>query len=887
MKTLEDIKEGVTTAVKEADSADFIYALLRAYRLPKASVTRLETGDYNLSKTDGEILWKKRLFFAHSDGDRLRTAVDEAAGRTDVQRHEPRFAVVTDMERIVARDLKTNDTLDVPLEKLGTRYEFFLPWAGIEKTQVFTENPADVKAAEKMAGLYDHILDANPDAAEASHHLNVFFARILFCLFAEDTGIFEKGIFTTTLEQVTDQRGDNVQAFLGELFSALNTDDRGGEQPFYLRDFPYVNGGLFAEEIDIPRFSGKARRVLIECGSELDWSEINPDIFGSMVQAVVREDQRENLGIHYTSVPNIMKVIGPLFLDELRSDFEGAKGSRKKLQQLWARISEIKFFDPACGSGNFLIITYKEIRKLEMEIIAALEALAGGQGEIYLSRISLNQCYGIEIDDFAHEVAMLSLWLAEHQMNVVFQERFGRVQPYLPLKHTGHIVHGNAARLPWDDVCGAGDDTEVYLMGNPPYLGSSMQSKVQKEDMKRVFDGRGNYKNLDYIAIWFLKGAQYVKKSLAEVALVTTNSICQGDSVGLLWPHIFQREVEIGFAHPSFRWSNSARGKAAVHVAIVGLRNQSESPRKIFRDGKVEVVQNISPYLTAGADTVVSRVNSPLSDLPRMEFGNKPTCGGNLVMSVEEGDRIVDLYPGAEPFVRPFYGAHDYLHDQPRRCLWIEDADVEKALSYPPIRERVDRVAAFRARSKAESTRDWAKRPHSFRQTNCQGEGVVLIVPRHSSERREYIPVGHLPPGTVVGDSANGVFSDGYWLFGLLSSAAHMTWVRAVAGRIKSDYRYSSTICYNTFPFPEVSESRKAILNAAAKQVIVAREQHSERTLADLYDPDEMPDDLREAHAELDRAVDRCYRSKPFASDEERLQLLFEMYEDLTKTNAS
>ena len=553
---IAEIEENVRQLLLKLNKKQFLYELLLAYGKPKASIKRLEAegpGGYNLSKQEGVVLWKKQVLYTATSAKDLESVVDDLLDSDSAEKHAPRFVVATNFDRIYAADTKTNDILDIAFVELQKNFDFFLPWAGMEKAQNVSDNPADVKAAEKMAKLFDLIKVDNPASDPKSvHSLNVFLSRLLFCYFAEDTGIFTSKLFSNSVESHTSKDGSDLQEYLQKLFKMLNTEDRSG-LPAYLQAFPYVNGGLFAETHPVPKFSTKSRAVVIECGSDLNWSEINPDIFGSMIQAVVDVEQRGNMGMHYTSVTNIMKVIEPLFLNDLYAEFERRKDSAKKLVELQQRIAKIKIFDPACGSGNFLIVAYKELRKLEMEIFKQI-AIASKKADFGFSGIQLSQFHGIELDDFAHEVALLAMWLAEHQMNLVFMERFGKVKPTLPLKPSGNIVCGNAARLDWNAVCPRGDDTEVYLLGNPPYYGAKKQSKEQKADIARVFHDSTTYKNLDYIACWFLLAARYIKGANVRAGFVTTNSVVQGDQVGLLWPSIFKQDVAISFGYQPFKW---------------------------------------------------------------------------------------------------------------------------------------------------------------------------------------------------------------------------------------------------------------------------------------------------------------------------------------------
>ena len=514
------VEKKLQTLIKNFNEETFIYNLLLAYNLPKATITRLKKGTANLSKIKGEVSLKKKLFFREEYKEDLHLTVTRLIKEI---KHQQRFIIVTDYKTFLAVDTKTNDSLDIPFKDIPKNYDFFLPWAGMEKAMHQEENPADVKAAVKMAKLFDEIKKDNPNnTAEFIHELNVFLSRLLFCFFAEDTNIFKDSQFTNAVDSHTQKDGSDLDTYLTNLFKVLDTpSNQRTDLPTFLNDFPYVNGSLFATKINVPKFSSVSRKVLIESGRQ-DWSNINPDIFGSMFQAVISVDQRGSLGQHYTSVPNIMKVIEPLFLNDLKEEFENAKGNTKKLNELLYRLKNIKIFDPACGSGNFLIIAYKELRRLEMQVFKALGTMA-------LSQISLSQFYGIELDDFAHEIALLALWLVEHQMNVEFFKEFGRTNPALPLTQAGNIVQGNATRLDWEIVCPKNENDEIYILGNPPYLGARMQDSSQKEDMKIVFEGRKEYKDSDYIACWFIKGAQFIVNFNAEYAFVSTNSVCQGE----------------------------------------------------------------------------------------------------------------------------------------------------------------------------------------------------------------------------------------------------------------------------------------------------------------------------------------------------------------------
>lgn len=875
---ITQIQENVEKVIKGLDKERFVFDLLQAYGLPKTTISRLEKGGMNLSKDDGEIILKKKLYYKFvSDGD-VGSVYDTVLADTKVGKYDPRFVVVTDGNHIRALDTKTKDVLDIAIKELINHFDFFLPWAGMEKFEGKEETIADVRAADKMAKFYDEISKDNPTGTEAEvHSLNVFLSRMLFCFFAEDTGIFEQGQFTGAISSHTQVDGSDLHSYLDTLWDVMNTDK--GQRlnlPAYLDAFPYVNGGLFRHQYAAPMFTRRSRQMAIDMG-ELDWKAINPDIFGSMIQAVITPEHRGGLGMHYTSVPNIMKVIEPLFLNELYEEFEAAKGNNKKLNALLHRIWKIKIFDPACGSGNFLIIAYKELRKLEMKIFKAM-------GILTLSNISLSRFYGIELDDFAHEVAILSLWLAEHQMNQAFFTAFGMSRPALPLMQTGHIVHGNACRVDWEVVCPKEKDDEIYILGNPPYKGSSGQNAEQKEDMTLVFRGVNGFKNLDFISVWFLKAAKFIKGHSAEYSFVSTNSICQGEQVSLLWPEILNLDLEIGYAHQSFKWKNNAKDNAGVSVVIINLRNISKlKPKYIYLKGSSRIVSNISPYLTESKNIWILKRSKPISKLPDMVSGNKPVYGDPLILTLNEKEELVEQNVLSASIIRKYLGNREFIDKIERFVIWVEESQLELALTIEPIAKRIELVKKLRLNSSDIGAHQLALKPFQFRDTRVN-KTISILIPQTGSERRKYIPIGFVEDNTIISNAFRVLYDCEIWLFGLLSSLMHITWVKAVAGRLKTDMQYSNTLCYNTFPFPPISDSQKQELEKHVYRILEEREKHSEKTLAQLYDPDKMPDGLREAHHQNDLAIERCYRSKPFESDEERLEYLFKMYEQMIKS---
>lgn len=889
---LSEIIDALTALSGKLVPESFIFDFLASFGISKSIISRLKGGSINMAKKPGCTLLKDKIYFEPLRADLLKAATPAqalAAAKADVKikASKPRFLIATDFKTLAAFDTKKGETEEFPVEDLHEHYTFFLPLAGMEKTVFQAEAEADVKAAEHMAKLYDLIrADNPPKTKEERHALNVFLTRLLFCYFAEDTGIFPgDAMFTGAVTQYTQADGSDLAHFLAELFLTLNTDSKArAKTPKHLRDFPYVNGGLFndthARHSEIPKFFTKSRQKLIELGTK-SWKEINPDIFGSMFQGVVDDEKRAELGMHYTSVPNIMKVIKPLFLDDLYEELSKAKGSETKLKKLLARLYKLRIFDPACGSGNFLIIAYKELRRLEMAVFRELDAL-DKQGSLRLPGIHVSQFYGIELDDFAHEVAILALWLAEHQMNLEFKAAFGNAPASLPLKDGANIVRGDATQLDWQKVCNPVEGSEIFIIGNPPYSGARKQTPEQKESVRRCFGNAPEHKDADLISCWFLKGALFVSACPAQLAFVTTNSICQGDHVAILWPRILNVGVEIGFTYPSFKWTNNAKGAAAVTCAIIGLRKVLPKDKWLYSHDLKTRVENINPYLANGPDLIVGKRRIPVSPRPEAVMGSMARDGGHLILERAERDDLLSAYPESAPLIRSLAGADEFFNGKKRWCLWISNTQLKLALSIPPIAARIRKVEQFRLDSTANTTNGYATIPHQFAQ-RAHIDGHSFIIPSVSPEKRKYLPIGLLDSDTIITNLALTVYNADLWLLALISSRMHMVWVRTVAGRLGAEgVRYSTTICYNTFPFPTLSDEQKSNLVHLAENVLNEREKHFPKSPAWLYDPENMPVGLLESHQALDVAVEKCYRGKPFTSDDERLEYLFALYEKMT-----
>lgn len=889
---LKAVEERVAPlADRESYDREFIFDLLLAYGKPKGNVTRLKNGtSLNVAADPSrEVAQKNVVYFRETNGDPL-AELEELRISAAVVRYSPRFVIVTDYDEVVAIDTQVGETIGFPIRDIIKHFTFFLPWAGMEKAQYVAEKIADVKAAERMGKLFDELLAANPGVLEqhnGRHSLNVFFTRLLFCFFAEDTEIFNESQFTNAVGSHTQADGSDAADFLRDVFLALDTE-RPEDKPHHLAGFPYVNGRLFsvADDEFVPVFTKSARQLLIELGT-LVWREINPDIFGSMFQAIVTPGKRSDLGQHYTSVPNILKTIEPLFMNDLREQFDAGFDSLKKLSALLDRISEIKVFDPACGSGNFLIIAYKELRRLEHGILERLFELDSRHQMLYAeSRINIENFYGIEIDDFAVEVAILSLWIAKHQMNTEFKEKFRLTIPLIPLKETGQVNAGNATQVDWNDVCPNDGEAEIYLIGNPPYKGASEQTVQMKADFPHVFKSTTFPKNLDYIALWFIKGGEYIANTAAELSFVTTNSVAQGQHVELMFPRLFGLGLEIGYTYTSFKWENNAKHNAGVTVSVISLRGRSSRPKYIYTNGLRIEATNINGYLADGNDVIAWRRSKPLSaQMPEMLFGSKPADGGHLVLNPEEVTNLISERPEAATFIKRYTGAADFIKGIERYCVWVDGSEIDAAREVPELARRFDAVSNERARSKKTSTKALALAPFKFAEPRYKTTNSIFV-PRVSSERREYIPMGFLDSGYVINDQAYATYDAELWTFALLTSRLHMVWTRAVGGRMKTDFRYSNTIVYNNFPVPPLSGTVKEKLTVAALRVLDVREYHCERTLGELYDPDKMPDDLRAAHAEVDELVDSIYSKSEYETDEQRLSDLFGMYEAMTAAEA-
>ena len=887
-------KEWEDEASEDAEAKSFWDAFFNVFGVHRRRIASFEVP---IKREDGsggfiDLLWKGILLVEHKsrgkDLDRaLGQARDYFPGLKD--RDLPRYVLVSDFEHFRLHDLDSGEQHAFALKDLHRHIRLFGFVAGYQSRAFKDQDPVNIKAAERMGRLHD----ALAEDGYTGHKLEVLLVRVLFCLFAEDTGIFEpRRRFQDYIEQRTAEDVSDLGGHLATLFDVLNTapDQRQKGLDAQLAGFPYVNGKLFDERLSPAAFNATMReRLLDACG--LDWSEISPAIFGALFQSIMDTRARRNLGAHYTSEKNILKLIGPLFLDGLRAEFDRIKGSRPKLHEFHEKIAGLKFLDPACGCGNFLVIAYRELRLLELEVIEALyqKDLEAGQASDprLLIKCNVDQFYGIEIEEFPAQIAQLALWLVDHQVNLRVSEMFGNPFERLPLRKSATIVNKNALRIDWNDVVPAAELD--YILGNPPFLGHHYQEEEQKADQAMVLRDISARGVLDFVSNWYVKAADYIQGNAdIRCAFVSTNSITQGEQVGLLWPALLAKGVRINFAHRTFQWSNEARGQAAVHCVIVGFAIQGTDQKLIFdyADPKAEpsVIEasNINPYLVDAPDVVVSSRTQPICDIPRMKWGNKPTDGGHLILSPQEASELLAAEPAAAKFVRRYMSGGDFINGIERHCLWLVDATPQDLKNLPRVMERVEAVKAFRLASKASTTRDYAAYPTLFRQI-AQPESDYLAIPEVSSERRTYIPIAFLSSDVICSNKIQFVPDATNYQFGVLTSAMHMAWVRAVCGRLESRLSYSNTIVYNNFPWPgSPSDKQREAIEAAAQGVLDARATFPGSTLADLYDPTTMPPVLVKAHQSLDRAVDTAYGKRKFDSDADRVAFLFERYQQLT-----
>lgn len=897
-----EIEEAVSELAAEPfNAAEFPYSFLKAFGNKDTTIARLRSGASNGSDIPNGVLQRNNIHIATCTVGSTTKALVALKLSPKTAQSKARYVLATDGATVEAEDLATGETIACPYGELADRFAFFLPLAGISTIKQLRESSFDVRATGRLNKLYLELRRNNPswDKADRQHDMNHFMARLIFCFFAEDTDIFhEKNMFSQTIEQMSAPDASNTHEVIETIFRVMNlklADRLAAKVPRWADAFPYVNGGLFSGSTEVPKFTKMARIFLLHIGN-LEWRKINPDIFGSMIQAVTDDDERGALGMHYTSVPNILKVLNPLFLDDLRAKLEEASENGRMLFNLRKRLSRIRVFDPACGSGNFLVIAYKQLREIEAEINKR-------RGEANRkSDIPITNFRGIEIRDFPAEIARLALIIAEFQCDTVYLGQKEALQEFLPLDSENWITCGNALRLDWLSVCpptGASvqqksedffsssptlraiefenEGGETFICGNPPYLGRRNQSKEQKLEIKEVLGQRTKSSaSLDYVFCWIEKAAQYVEKSGDQFAFVTTNSVSQGTQIPIYWPHLFAKGLEINFAHRSFSWSNNASKNAGVTCVIIGIGPSIK--RKVIFDGEQkQEVAHINPYLLSSDVRVVTAQSQPISNIAKMRYGNLPGDGNFLTLSMREKDELLKLHPSFQKFVIPLYGAQEFIRGLQRYCLWIEDEDLEEACSCEIIRNRIEGVRKTRAESRDPSYNALVNRPHQFRDRNL-GESITILAPTICSETRQYLPATVFRGRTGTTNQAFAIYDAPLWNMALIASRLHLVWIATVCGKLKTDFRYSNTLGWNTFPVPTLTEQNKADLTRCAEDILLVREAHFPATIADLYDPQDMPDDLRLAHERTDEVLERIYIGRRFRNDTERLEKLFDLY---------
>lgn len=885
---------------------EFPYAFLEAFGNKATTIKRLQSGNNNKSDIEGGVLQRNNIHIAVCEEGAVLETLNHLRESPATAKAKAKFILATDGKEFQAEDIISGETVTCDYSQFNEHFGFFLPLAGISTVKQIRESAFDIRATARLNKLYVELLRHNPDWAteERRHDMNHFLARLIFCFFAEDTGIFSgNNPFVDTIQRTSAPDASDTHEVMSEIFRAMDTklEDRKAKNiRSWAIGFPYVNGELFSGSIECPKFTKIARSYLLHIGN-LDWKKINPDIFGSMIQAVADEDERSSLGMHYTSVPNILKVLNPLFLDDLRAQLEEAGDNGRRLLNLRKRIARIRVFDPACGSGNFLVIAYKQMREIEAEINKR-------RGEKDLpTEIPLTNFHGIELRDFSCEIARLALIIAEYQCDVIYRGQKLAIADFLPLSKKNWITCGNALQLDWVSICpptGTGvklhandlfstpleqseidfenESGETYICGNPPYKGARKQVTEEKNDLKSVFKEHPDYKDADYVAGWFLKASEYCCYTKAKFALVSTSSICQGDHVQLLWPRVWKNRQEIYFAYRPFKWSNNASNNAGVFVSVIGVRSISSENKYIFDDLQRKEVRGISPYLTEGENLVVESSDTPLTTaFPKMIMGNMARDEGNLILSPDEARNLVKEHPEAKRFLLPLLGTKEIVGGTYRVAIHLKAEDESIWSNIPVISQRVEAVRSFRETSKAKTTNGYSNVSYRFAQY-CHRDATALALPSVTPEERAYVTPLLLPKGVMITNLAYLIYGFSLETFALLSSRMHIVWVRAVSGRLGSGVRYTPTISYHTFPIPLLTAKNKEDLIACAHEILIARERHFPATIADLYDQTTMPEDLRRAHDRNDEVLERIYIGRQFKNDTERLEKLFDLYTKMT-----
>ena len=867
---------------KNYSEDNFINQFIESFEFyPKNTLSRLK-GDRNLSKKENELIWKDKIYFVNCKN--INTDIHLLANKLKkdgaISKNKIRFLIVTNFDLFLSIDIKTNQSLECKLFEIHKFADFFLPLIGIEKFQSIEESPADIKASNNMGKLYDQILEDNKsfDLKKHRYSLNIFLTRLLFLYYADDADIFEKNLFLKTVSDFTNKDGSDLNQFFIKLFKILkekkikNSND-------YFNKFPHVNGFLFKEEIKMPKFTKKTRDMILE-NATLDWQNINPDILGSMLQEVVSPDERDQEEMHYTSVPNIFKILDPLFLNDLKKRVLDASDDEEKLKKILKYIYNLKLFDPACGSGNFLIVSYKQLCLIEMEIIKKLKEINPSNWQLVMPGIRRSQFYGLEKSHFAKEIAKLSLWLAEHQMNFFYKEVFEKINPSLPIEDNSNIICANSITYDWKSIFKKAEyKSNIIVLGNPPFKAKSKRTEEQQEDIKFYF---GKTKKVDYVALWFLKACDFTDNFFnTKIGFVTTNSINQGEQVEIIWEEILNRGFSIFFAHKSFKWRNNARNNATVTVSIICLAKKNLNQKSLVIDDQLYDVKNINPYLISAPNLIIKKSRINLFSLPKMTTGEMPRDDGNFLLNVSQRNEILLKNPETQKFIRPYMGGEEFINGSKRWCFWINDKNKAEAENFNQIKKRIENVKLFRSKSTNKTTNQFANKAYRFVEIRKQETDCVFL-PETSSAARQYVPVGYADKEIIFSNSIKIIYDSPLYLIAVLSSRMHNVWIKNIGGRLREDIRYSTEIVYNNFPIINLNKEQIKKLNDLSTHLLDCRNKFFDKTIAYLYNDETMPNAIREIHKLIDEAVDFIYSKKSFLNDNERLACLFELYAEKT-----
>jgi len=874
---IDKITNNIKNLYKTFSEENFIYHFIETFSFyPKNTIARLK-GDRNLSNKKNELIWKDKIYYVNCkniDQD-IYLLINSLKQDDIIKKNKIRFIIVTNFDLFLSIDIKTQQSLECNFFELHKFVNFFLPLIGIEKFQTIEESPADIKASNNLGKLYDQILKDNKnfDLEKNRSNINIFFTRLLFLYYSDDSGVFEKNLFLRSISEFTKNDGSDLGQFFYKLFNVLNEKKDRREE--YFKKFPFVNGFLFKEKIELPQFTKKTREMIIDNAS-LDWQNINPDILGSMLQEVVSPEERDNEEMHYTSVPNILKVLDPLILDEIKQNISDFRHDEIKLKKLLKYIYSIKLFDPACGSGNFLIVAYKQLCFLEIEIIKLLREINFSEWQLIMPGIKVSQFFGLEKSHFATETAKLSLWLAEHQMNFFYQDVFEKINPTLPIENNTNIICTNSLTFNWLDLFKKENtNCDLFILGNPPFKSYSKRTPEQKKDVNNYF---GRTSKIDYVGMWFLKASDFTNRFYkTKVGFVATNSVNQGEQVQLIWEPILNNNLSIFFAHKSFKWKNNARNNATVTVSIICFSKKKQKENKLVINDKSYNVKNINPYLISAPNLIIKKSRNPIFALPKMTVGEMPRDDGNLLLNLKEKNNIIEKNPNAEKFIRPFVGGEEFIDGKKRWCIWISENNKNEALKIKSINDRVEKVRTYRNSRSNISTKKFANKPYRFVEIRKQ-ELDSIFLPKTSSSNREYIPVGYADKSLILSDALKIIYSPPLYLIAILSSRFHNIWIKNIGGRLETNIRYSTEVIYNNFPIMSLNEDQKKKLSELSLELLDCRDKFFDKNIAFLYNFETMPNSLKRIHQKIDFEVDLLYSKKDFLNDNERLAHLFDIY---------